>query len=260
LRSFYELNVHFNGFQLSISLKKNGSDLRQVREARGLTQEELARLTGLHRLSVQRIESGRLVPKLDDAIRLAEALKIPLQMLINGRWRPADDLPGIAIELFHLGIRDLALSKVIVPGAFRRSEQVLALALRGDRPEPRIVNAIPFVLARNTFNVRLLRAFADFYDRRLRARLAWLGEVALILHQRGVFDNGLSSEETLASIIRSGKKRPIPDSLGHPREGKAPPAWARWNISYIGGIQDFLQRTLEVQDAFGRSNSFPEAD
>jgi hypothetical protein len=106
--------------------------------------------------------------------------------------------------------------------------------------------------------VRLLRAFADFYDRRLRARLAWLGEVTLILHQRGTFDNGLSSEETLASIINSGKKRPIPDSLGHPREGKSPPAWARSNITYVGGIQDFVQRTLEVQDAFGRSQASPE--
>jgi putative transcriptional regulator len=48
--------------------------LRDERAARGLTQEELARMVGVSRKTINTIETGRFVPSTILAIRLARAL------------------------------------------------------------------------------------------------------------------------------------------------------------------------------------------
>ena len=96
------------------------------------------------------------------------------------------------------------------------------MAVQGDRPEPRIVEALPFVLARRRFNVPLILAFAKIYDPRVRHRLAWLSDVTLALSRLASFPIELRSEKQLSEIIRAGSKPTEPDSLGHPRTDKLP--------------------------------------
>jgi transcriptional regulator with XRE-family HTH domain len=50
----------------------------------GVSQEEFARLTSLHRTTVDKLEVGLSEPKLGTIIKLAGALEIPLGSLFAG--------------------------------------------------------------------------------------------------------------------------------------------------------------------------------
>ncbi len=227
-----------------------GTYLRRARLAAQFNQSQLARAAKVPRLRVVRAESGHTILNLDEAARIAAVLKVPLQRLHSGGWRPTNDLRGIALELGQLGIRDLEVLGAQVPGAFRAAEQIVPLALQGDAPEPRVLEAIPFILARRQLTVPLTLAFADVYDPRIRTRLAWLSDVTLTLSRLSSFPVAVASETTLAAFVRAGKKSAEPDSLGHPRTDPPPPLWRRWNITYAGNLASFLERTIEVDRAY----------
>jgi len=55
---------------------KFGKHLRKIREEKGLTQEGLADLAGMHFTYIGQIERGRKNPSLINLERLAKALKI----------------------------------------------------------------------------------------------------------------------------------------------------------------------------------------
>ena len=63
---------------------KFGARLRLMREAKGLSQEQLAELASLHRTYVGSVERGERNPTLLILFRLAGALKIPLSTLVEG--------------------------------------------------------------------------------------------------------------------------------------------------------------------------------
>jgi transcriptional regulator with XRE-family HTH domain len=61
-----------------------GKTLQRWRKARGLTQAQLAKKAGLHRVSVAQIESGRRTQlPMETRRRLAKALKVPLATLLD---------------------------------------------------------------------------------------------------------------------------------------------------------------------------------
>ena len=62
---------------------------------------------------------------------MARSLDVSLEKLIGGSDRPGDRLSDIAIELRHLGLIDLWVRDSVVPGAFRRPEEVIAQAVSG---------------------------------------------------------------------------------------------------------------------------------
>src|SRR5574337_289928 len=64
-----------------------GRRLRALREEKGVSAEELARRSGMHRPNVTRVESGRHVPSGDTLIRLAHALEVSLEALVSDLWR-----------------------------------------------------------------------------------------------------------------------------------------------------------------------------
>lgn len=51
-----------------------GTTLRKAREAAGLRQDEVAARAGLSRMTVQRIEAGRIDPRMSTVVVLARAL------------------------------------------------------------------------------------------------------------------------------------------------------------------------------------------
>ena len=249
---------------VTLDAKLFGQRLEAARKSAGLTQAALARAAGVHRLQIVRMEAGATAPRLDETLRLAESLRVPLEYLTDGRFTPTHDLRGIALELYRLGIRDLVVANPRVPGTFRDKEELLALAVSGDRPEPRVIEAIPYLLLRRHFLTGLVTAFADVFDKRARARLAWLSEITLGLNQLSTMPllpfgssptGGRSTPVTLIELIDAGKKATEPDSLGHPGTGNLSPIWRRWNITYAGRLDDFLRRTLEVHAAFEATRS-----
>jgi transcriptional regulator with XRE-family HTH domain len=61
-----------------------GDRVRNQRKARGLSQEQLAELTGLHRTYIGGIERGERNVSLMNILRLAEALEVSPSDLLQG--------------------------------------------------------------------------------------------------------------------------------------------------------------------------------
>jgi len=59
-----------------------GANLKQLREARSLTQEQMAKLAGVPRATWGNLESGAANPTLAVLYRVAQALQVPLEELI----------------------------------------------------------------------------------------------------------------------------------------------------------------------------------
>lgn len=57
--------------------------LAEVRQAHGMTQEQLAAATGVHRVTIARIETGDVSPKAETLKRLADALGVLVDDLID---------------------------------------------------------------------------------------------------------------------------------------------------------------------------------
>ncbi|MGQ0505989.1 MAG: helix-turn-helix transcriptional regulator [Myxococcaceae bacterium] len=64
--------------------------LRELREARKLTQEDLAKLTGIKQSGIARIESGRFLPRLDLLQKIAAAVG----MRVDVRFKRAESAHG----------------------------------------------------------------------------------------------------------------------------------------------------------------------
>lgn len=66
------------------SLKtKFGKKLKEIRNARGVTQEELADKTGLTVESISNIERGIFGPKFDNLEKIAKVLKVEVKALFD---------------------------------------------------------------------------------------------------------------------------------------------------------------------------------
>ena len=57
--------------------------LKQLREAKGLSQAALAEKVGLSREYIARLETGKHDPPLSRVEKLAKALKVPIEQLLK---------------------------------------------------------------------------------------------------------------------------------------------------------------------------------
>ena len=60
-----------------------GDRIREVRRDANLTQEKLAELAGMDRQAINRIEQGHQAAIVDNLIRIADALDVPLADLVR---------------------------------------------------------------------------------------------------------------------------------------------------------------------------------
>lgn len=204
-------------------------------------------------------------PSLAQLLQIAGALDLPLQYFLTGSGRPGSGVRDLAIELRSLGLIDLHVEDPVVPGAFRRPEETVALAIAGKEPPARVVEAIPAVLAWNRWEVPLLRAFSRATGRAIVYRLAWLADIVLALERQGGFPGGCPGKEDLAAFVERIKvpKSTRWDDLGRPgSERPASPVWKRWRINYAATLATFRQRAeglLAQARAEGRALPLAEA-
>jgi transcriptional regulator with XRE-family HTH domain len=208
----------------------------------------LARACGLPQSDLSKIESGERYPTLPQLVCLARELGVALQWFFTGRNAPGLELSEVAIELRHLGVVDLFVPDAQAPGAFRPPEQIVAWAVRGERPDPRIVEALPAVFAWNRWDARLLSAYARAHDPRAAGRLAWLADVALTIHQGQRFPGGIVDPVSLSRFVTRTKPRTRPDDLGRPAVAaeELPPVSRRWHIGYAAGLEGFYSRACHL--------------
>ncbi|GHT40354.1 hypothetical protein AGMMS49965_08490 [Bacteroidia bacterium] len=60
-----------------------GTNIKQIRELKNLSQEHIAHELGVSQASYARIESGIVVPKIDRLQRIAEILEVDLSTLLS---------------------------------------------------------------------------------------------------------------------------------------------------------------------------------
>lgn len=221
--------------------------LVEARNRRGLTQRQLAERCGLHPSVLSRIENGEREVSLGEAVRLAAALHVPLEWFVTGKEQPGTALPDIAAELRHLGIVDLIVPLARVPGTYRPPEEVLALAVGTERPEPRVIEALPAVLAWNPWRPGVLEAFARVTHPKALTRLGWLTEVTLLLERTGGFPGGLVSADALTAFLTKVDRPHEPDDLGQ-TGGTVPDhrVWKYWRITYSVELSAFKERAKRL--------------
>ena len=64
------------------------TNLKKWRERQGLSQRELALKSGVHHVSIARMEQGRLDPQLSTLLKLCTALQINPNQLIGVATKP----------------------------------------------------------------------------------------------------------------------------------------------------------------------------
>ena len=114
-------------------VKDIGNRIAEIRVARGLTQDELAELSTLSRISIARYETGKIEPGAKALGRIAEALEIPTDILLGREETP---------ETFKEKSEPQTKEARIVSGAMdkmpkEQRERILAVirAMCSDHPE-----------------------------------------------------------------------------------------------------------------------------
>jgi transcriptional regulator with XRE-family HTH domain len=72
-----------------------GQNLIRCRKGAGFSQEELGLRASLHRTEISLLERGTRIPRIDTLVKLAGALGLPAERLLDGMaWRPGSAQPG----------------------------------------------------------------------------------------------------------------------------------------------------------------------
>jgi hypothetical protein len=127
----------------------------------------------------------------------------------------------------------------------------MALAVAGDQPETRIVEAIPAVLAWNYWSHTILRSYCKLTDVRAGVRLAWLADLVVTVHRDQGFPGGCLRPRELELFAKHWTDRlpDKPDDLGRPSlEKNLPPLWKRWKINYASPLAAFIERARRLHE------------
>ena len=76
-------------------------NVRLYRKRENLTQMELAELAELSLDSIKRLEGGKRTMSLDNFLRVADALHIPMSYLLYEKWEEAPETERIK-EIMHI--------------------------------------------------------------------------------------------------------------------------------------------------------------
>jgi transcriptional regulator with XRE-family HTH domain len=82
-------------------LKDFGLRLRALREKRGLTQVELARMIGVHKVQLLRYEHGAASPTAERIVGMARALRVTADALLRGDRKGEETLPFGNVRLYE---------------------------------------------------------------------------------------------------------------------------------------------------------------
>jgi transcriptional regulator with XRE-family HTH domain len=75
--------------------RRFASNLVRARQEAGISQEELGWLASLHRTQIGILERGASRPRIDTLAKLAGALDVPVERLMEGIvWRPGSTRVG----------------------------------------------------------------------------------------------------------------------------------------------------------------------
>lgn len=71
------------------TLRALANRIRELRDRKGISQEELAHRAGLSRTGMGFLETGKRWPRLDTLMKVADGLNITLDELLKGLHKPS---------------------------------------------------------------------------------------------------------------------------------------------------------------------------
>jgi transcriptional regulator with XRE-family HTH domain len=75
--------------------RRLGKNLWRARRRAGFSQEDLGALACLHRTEIGMVENGERLPRIDTLMKLAAALEVGLEALVEGiEWLPPGPPPS----------------------------------------------------------------------------------------------------------------------------------------------------------------------
>jgi transcriptional regulator with XRE-family HTH domain len=100
--------------------------LRQARRGAGMSQRELARVTGVHQPAIARIERGAVTPGLDTLERLLAGVGMTLEVVTR---------PGIGVDrtLIREALVRMPEERIVAAGQAGRALQAWKREADGDR-------------------------------------------------------------------------------------------------------------------------------
>ena len=123
-----------------------GGRIKQIRLARGISQNQLAKIAGISQAGLSAIESTTKSPSVDTLGRIAEALDIPLARLLDSDYSGTPTSSGVQIPVLGSVQAGLPISAVqdildyeeITPELAATGE-FFALRIKGKSMEPRMM-------------------------------------------------------------------------------------------------------------------------
>lgn len=123
-----------------------GGRIKQIRLARGISQNQLAKIAGISQAGLSAIESTTKSPSVDTLGRIAEALDIPLARLLDSDYSGTPTSSGVQIPVLGSVQAGLPISAVqdildyeeITPELAATGE-FFALRIKGNSMEPRMM-------------------------------------------------------------------------------------------------------------------------
>lgn len=76
---------------MNYNMKQSGTRIRQLRKAKGMTQEQMAVKLDIGDRYLRKIETGEKVPSIDVLVEIAALFGVSLDYIITGK-QPQDDL------------------------------------------------------------------------------------------------------------------------------------------------------------------------
>lgn len=76
---------------MNYNMKQSGTRIRQLRKAKGMTQEQMAVKLDIGDRYLRKIETGEKVPSIDVLVEIAALFGVSLDYIIIGK-QPQDDL------------------------------------------------------------------------------------------------------------------------------------------------------------------------
>lgn len=123
-----------------------GGRIKQIRLARGISQNQLAKIAGISQAGLSAIESTTKSPSVDTLGRIAEALDIPLARLLDSDYPGAPTPAGVQIPVLGnvqaglpiSAVQDILDYEEITPELAATGE-FFALRIKGRSMEPRMM-------------------------------------------------------------------------------------------------------------------------
>ncbi|MCM1167839.1 MAG: helix-turn-helix domain-containing protein [Lachnospiraceae bacterium] len=102
-----------------------GEKIKYLRKQKGVTQTELAELTGIHQVSIAKYEKDKMIPQPEQLEKITEALNVSRMIFVDDgsfKLETRGDLMGLLITLCKSGV-------LVVSGKRNRNSMLIPLTV-----------------------------------------------------------------------------------------------------------------------------------